>query len=903
MKILKLIIKDPKGEAIRKIEFEERGVSFIYGDIQKPNDLGATINSLGKTLLIKCIDYIFGANEDVEIIKERIHNYTLNASVKYNNKLYEVIRILGNSSEIQVDGVPYSITKYKDFFGIKRSMVLKQLIVNKKSSIISYRKNANKDDFAGFLLLLGIIGVVENVEEIYKLQDEVKQYKKNKEDLVEFYGDFNSKQINEEIFFVTKEVERMTDECEKIASKVKNIEIVEMQKSIIEDYSSKSYVFKKTKRELEKAKLECRRLTEFVRNSNKVDVSSKHILAIYEQTMIEIPVFVKKRIEEVESFHQKVFEERKIFLNAKKTRIEKDILEMENKIKVLSLEVDKLGRIISINQICREAIVLYDNYNNELRELRFKEDDSYGGIIKKIEKEIANLDQWQKKAAYEIPEGSQRIRGLAGTGKTIVLALKAAYLHTQYPDMKIVITYYTRSLYQQYVKLVTDFVRELARGEVDWDNLHIMHAWGSASESGIYSSIADNLNTQAHNLTSAINKVGQRDTFSYVCEELLDFMSNEYEPTYDAVLIDEAQDMPSGFFRLVFADTKKPKRIIWAYDELQNLSEIEMPSLEEMFGKYVTGSLNVNIENTEGEAKRDITLPICYRNPPWTLTMAHSLGFGLYHDPILQMFESLESWRDIGYTVKSGKLEPNNIVKLGRKNAATPKFFDDLLKPTESIVVQNFDSKEKQYAKAAEEILKNIQRDELDPDDILVIFPNIINTKKEYRKFEKHLEQRGIRSVLAGVTTNRDIFRESGSITCSQIYRAKGNEASMVYILNSDFCADGMELTKLRNILFTAITRSRAWVRIYGAGQNMEIITKEINKCKESNYEPQFQIPTIDQMKKTRKLYRERTSKEKQKVEEAKLAVSDLIESVKLGELDANLVPELRTLSNLIRKS
>lgn len=52
---------------------------------------------------------------------------------------------------------------------------------------------------------------------------------------------------------------------------------------------------------------------------------------------------------------------------------------------------------------------------------------SRGAILKDIERNIANLDQWQKAAAIESPEGPQRIRGLAGSGKTIVLALKAAY--------------------------------------------------------------------------------------------------------------------------------------------------------------------------------------------------------------------------------------------------------------------------------------------------------------------------------------------------------------------------------------------------------------------------------------------------------------------------------------------
>jgi superfamily I DNA and RNA helicase len=63
--------------------------------------------------------------------------------------------------------------------------------------------------------------------------------------------------------------------------------------------------------------------------------------------------------------------------------------------------------------------------------------DSRGAILKSIEKGIANLDQWQKQAAIESPDGPQRIRGLAGSGKTVVLALKAAYLHSQHPDWLI----------------------------------------------------------------------------------------------------------------------------------------------------------------------------------------------------------------------------------------------------------------------------------------------------------------------------------------------------------------------------------------------------------------------------------------------------------------------------------
>ena len=47
-------------------------------------------------------------------------------------------------------------------------------------------------------------------------------------------------------------------------------------------------------------------------------------------------------------------------------------------------------------------------------------------ILKQLEDAIATLDPWQSRAVVETTDGVQRIRGLAGSGKTIVLALKAA---------------------------------------------------------------------------------------------------------------------------------------------------------------------------------------------------------------------------------------------------------------------------------------------------------------------------------------------------------------------------------------------------------------------------------------------------------------------------------------------
>ncbi|HKG23733.1 MAG TPA: hypothetical protein VKC34_17660 [Blastocatellia bacterium] len=78
---------------------------------------------------------------------------------------------------------------------------------------------------------------------------------------------------------------------------------------------------------------------------------------------------------------------------------------------------------------------------------RIEGENTKAGIIRKVESQIQTLDLEQMKIAQQIPPGPQRIRGLAGTGKTIVLAMKAAYAHLQHPEWNIVYTFNTQSLY------------------------------------------------------------------------------------------------------------------------------------------------------------------------------------------------------------------------------------------------------------------------------------------------------------------------------------------------------------------------------------------------------------------------------------------------------------------------
>lgn len=516
-------------------------------------------------------------------------------------------------------------------------------------------------------------------------------------------------------------------------------------------------------------------------------------------------------------------------------------------------------------------------------------ENSKGSIISKIEKNIANLDSWQKKAAFENPEGVQRIRGLAGSGKTVVLAIKAAYLHFQYPNWDIAVTFYTQSLAQQFRKMINAFYREYTDEVINEEKLHILHAWGNSSTPGIYSRVCEDLKIVPETYSLALQRYGRGNEFSGTLETIK-YLINDNVKRYDAILIDEAQDMPAVFFQLCYKLTKDSHKIIYAYDELQNLSTDSMPTLGQMFGTTDTGEPIINIENEENKPLKDIVLPVCYRNTRWSLTLAHSLGFGIYRERLVQFFNNSQLWKEIGYSIVSGSLEEGSEVSLRRSSKSSPDYFNELLTPQESVrIVNSFETDLKQYEWVASEIQKNILEDELNPEDIMVIFPDAYTAKKEYFNFFDYLDRRGIKSNLAGVTTQRDVFFEKGTVTCSSIYRAKGNESAMVYVLNSNHCFTGKELIKKRNALFTAITRSKAWVTICGVGIEMSELAAEAKKCISNDYKLDFIVPTEEEISKMRRVHRELTSEDREAL--------DLIKKLKRlkskGKLDENYVREL----------
>ena len=216
-----------------------------------------------------------------------------------------------------------------------------------------------------------------------------------------------------------------------------------------------------------------------------------------------------------------------------------------------------------------------------------------GDAFIELEKQIALLDFEQEKVAIPIAPGPQRIRGLAGTGKTVLLAMKAANIHKHYPDKKILFTFNTQSLYGQAKNLISKFYRYHTDVDPDWDKINIRHGWGGQNRPGVYFDVATRQGTMP--MTYSVAKsINQKSPFRAACQKAL---SLPIEPEYDFILVDEAQDFPAEFFQVLFKLTKGPNHCIyWAYDELQSLFSLEIPKAEDLFGKDEKGKPLVTLD-------------------------------------------------------------------------------------------------------------------------------------------------------------------------------------------------------------------------------------------------------------------------------------------------------------------
>ncbi len=392
MKILNLIVNNPNGEKVREIQFEKKGISIIYGKVNKPDDEKETSNSIGKTLLLKFIDYIFGANENAEIIKPKIHDWYLESVIEYEGKKFNVKRILGKS-EFIVDGEKCDLGEYKLRFKIERKLYSKQVFLSQKSHLIGIRSEASLDDYTSLFHLLDLKNLTNESIEYYKIQNKIKELTTLEKRVIQFFDGIDLSQIEEKIFLIEKSISEKEKDLKLLDEKITNIQIGKEKSELMDEYADKNYQLKLLQVEYQKFNLEYKRLSQSLDELKKVDISSKDLKKLYERAKFEIPDLIIKRLEEVEEFQKNVYSDRKSLTEEKLKEVFNKRSNIKKDIDDLGDDIEKLANIISQNEIYQESMAIYKDKSMELQTLRYKQGElsKIDGIIKQRKDEEDKL--------------------------------------------------------------------------------------------------------------------------------------------------------------------------------------------------------------------------------------------------------------------------------------------------------------------------------------------------------------------------------------------------------------------------------------------------------------------------------------------------------------------------------
>jgi superfamily I DNA and RNA helicase len=466
-------------------------------------------------------------------------------------------------------------------------------------------------------------------------------------------------------------------------------------------------------------------------------------------------------------------------------------------------------------------------------------------VLTQVRQRLSEFDLKQEHIGKEIPPGPQRIRGIAGSGKTVLLCQKAAHMHLKHPEWDIALVFFSRSLYHPIISQVDKWLLRFSGNEVGYDpknqKLQLLHAWGANNQPGLYSTLCKAARVKRLRVEDTQSK-RPNEALAEVCTHLLQYT---VIPTlYDAILIDEGQDLivddplkfegKQPFYWMAYqalrpVDPAQPeqRRLIWGYDEAQSLESLKIPNASELFGEdlghLVTGQYSGGIKKSE-------IMHRCYRTPGAILTAAHGIGMGLLrYGGMLTGITRAEDWRAIGYEV-TGRFIPGQQITLRRPPENSPNFIPELWEGSVLEFVA-FRDRQEELTALAQNIFYNLRHDGLKPSrEILVI---VLGAGFEAMKLEtavaEFLMSQGIDIYIPSTpdcnilqtdkqNRNPNKFWCEGGVTVSRIHRAKGNEADMVYVVGLDNVAKDESNLQLRNQLFVALTRAKGWVKLSGVG-------------------------------------------------------------------------------------
>lgn len=386
--------------------------------------------------------------------------------------------------------------------------------------------------------------------------------------------------------------------------------------------------------------------------------------------------------------------------------------------------------------------------------------------------DIKTMDLHQENLAKQIGDKNRLIRGVAGSGKTIILASRAKILAKEHPDWKILVLCYNISLANALEQMIIQMLNE-PEDLFDFD---------FTTESGLIQKSTKNILVRNfHSWLKYELNIREQD-IPYIIEKLE--KKEAILPTYDAVLIDEGQDFEADWLKLVS---------LLINEETQSLLIVE-DRAQKIYKRKRSYLMDTGL-NFQGRSK---ILSINYRNTAQIVRFAWDF------------YKSKSMFKN---KVVSRELEGEIIAPQSTKRKGPPPMlikapsFKEEMLLVASKIKELHDTKKVLFHEVL--ILYRVKRThELPVIDII--------------KWALEKEKLPFYWITENDETKRSFDKEDGKIKISTIDSSKGLDFQAVFIVNVDSMPFPLEEDKEREVslLYIGMTRAKEYLCLSYSGES-----------------------------------------------------------------------------------
>ncbi len=411
------------------------------------------------------------------------------------------------------------------------------------------------------------------------------------------------------------------------------------------------------------------------------------------------------------------------------------------------------------------------------------------------------------------------IRGVAGSGKTVVLANLAARLLTRTSNanpilfddfeddhLRIGVVCFNRALVSFLRQKIKDAYKQQSFEDIpSGDVLWVGHL-NSLMRKVTYGKGSDFQYLSIDVWPKAVARANEYE--KQLNQYLAKHAQQENHILYDAIFVDEGQDFEPAEIQLLLSllkpdRTTGEKNLIIFYDDAQNLYGRQRPSWKQL-----------GIDVQRGDRAR--VMKECFRNTRQIVETAFNVLLGSEASDDEKV--NLKSYADVGYLRQAGLIEETGgFYKVGfaERSGEYPR-------------VHEFGSRSEEKTWIVGEIERLIGIERVRPEDILVLFSSagafddlgdMIRTrigKERIKDFIRPYGNNGEKDAL--------IFRDN-CLTLSTVHGAKGYDAYIVFLV-------GLDLFKPdeagRASYYVGATRSKLSLYVSGLNSDLLIESKRV---------------------------------------------------------------------------